>query len=318
MRLLGRRTLAGLAADDHGDGLENRRLELRMGYGLSALGDRFTSTPELGLALSDGQREYSLGWRLGLAKTGGNALELRVEANRREAANDRTEPEHAHGSPGHGPVVSPGAAPGAPAGRAGPRRGVRARLIFPHWTGPPLGYGRGGLDLPGIRAWVVLDIALELAAGLVEQVRGHRYVDLRRCHAAVAEIGRKRWQESSNVGPLAMPRGQAVGGKAMAQRMQASRPTSGFSVVDSGRPKRRMEGVTYDGPFSAATRYGPLRHSSSAGARPFLSDRLPTLRPVRGVWPPPLRTGSDAYPGVGSRRKCRGRRPPARCAHARD
>ena len=50
--------------------------------------------------------------------------------------------------------------------------------------------------LPGIRAWVVLDVALEPAAGLVEQVRGHRYVDLRRCHAAVAEVGRKRRQES--------------------------------------------------------------------------------------------------------------------------
>ena len=95
--LLGRRTLAGLAANDHGNGLENRRLEFRMGYGLSALGGRFTSTPELGLALSNGQREYSLGWRLGLAQTGGNALELRVEANRREAANDRKEPEHAVG-----------------------------------------------------------------------------------------------------------------------------------------------------------------------------------------------------------------------------
>ena len=50
--LLGRRTLAGLAANDNGDGgdeLENRRLELRLGYGFSAFEDRFTSTPEFGL-----------------------------------------------------------------------------------------------------------------------------------------------------------------------------------------------------------------------------------------------------------------------------
>ena len=32
--------------------LGRRRLEVRLGYGLSAFGDRFTSTPELGLGLS--------------------------------------------------------------------------------------------------------------------------------------------------------------------------------------------------------------------------------------------------------------------------
>ena len=79
--LLGRRTMAGLAANDPrsgsgadgGDDLANRRLELRMGYGFSAFGDRFTSTPELGLGLSNGHRGYSLGWRLGLAQGGTNA-----------------------------------------------------------------------------------------------------------------------------------------------------------------------------------------------------------------------------------------------------
>ena len=59
--LLGRETLAGLAANDDGNELENRRLELRLGYGFAAFGDRFTSTPELRLGLSNGQREYSLG-----------------------------------------------------------------------------------------------------------------------------------------------------------------------------------------------------------------------------------------------------------------
>ena len=95
--LLGRQTLAGLAANDDGDELEKRRLELRLGYGFAAFGDRFTATPELGLGLSNGQREYSLGWRLNLAESGPTALELRLEANRREAANDNAAPEHGVG-----------------------------------------------------------------------------------------------------------------------------------------------------------------------------------------------------------------------------
>ena len=47
--LLGRQTLADLAANDNG--FEARRLELRRGYGLPAFGDRFTATPELGRAV---------------------------------------------------------------------------------------------------------------------------------------------------------------------------------------------------------------------------------------------------------------------------
>ncbi len=100
--LLGQRQLGALAANDNGaggDDLANRRLELRFGYGFSAFGDRFTSTPELGLGLSNGHREYTLGWRLGLAGGGTNAIEVRVEATRREAtgANDNTDPEHGVG-----------------------------------------------------------------------------------------------------------------------------------------------------------------------------------------------------------------------------
>ena len=86
--LLGRGTLAGLAANDDGDELLRRRLEVRLGYGLSAFGDRFTSTPELGLGLSDAGRDYSLGWRLGLARGGGTSLDLKLEATRCESAND--------------------------------------------------------------------------------------------------------------------------------------------------------------------------------------------------------------------------------------
>ena len=87
--LLRRKTLAGLAANDNGgDDPANRRLELRMGYGFAAFGDRFTLTPELGLGLGQGQREVSLGWRLNLARSGPVSMELGLEAIRREHLND--------------------------------------------------------------------------------------------------------------------------------------------------------------------------------------------------------------------------------------
>ena len=94
--LLGRGTLEGLAANDDGNGLANRRLELKMGYGFGVFGGRFTATPEAGLGLSNGQREVRLGWRLGLEGSGPVSMELGLEATRREAANDDgAEPVHA-------------------------------------------------------------------------------------------------------------------------------------------------------------------------------------------------------------------------------
>ena len=98
--LLSRTTMEGLAANDNGEGgddeLKSRRLELKFGYGLSAFGDRFTWTPEVGVGLSDTGRDYSLGWRLVLGGSGsdGGALELSFEARRRESANDDTDPVH--------------------------------------------------------------------------------------------------------------------------------------------------------------------------------------------------------------------------------
>ena len=93
--LLGRGTLDGLAANDDGDELEQRSLKLKMGYGLGVFGDRFTGTPEVGLGLSDGHREMSLGWRLALEQAGPVSMELGLEATRREAANDAEEPVNA-------------------------------------------------------------------------------------------------------------------------------------------------------------------------------------------------------------------------------
>ena len=97
--LLSRTTLEGLAANDDGAGgndeLKSRRLELKFGYGLSAFGDRFTWTPEVGVDLSDTGRDYSLGWRLVRgAGSGGGSLDLSFEATRRESANDDTPPVH--------------------------------------------------------------------------------------------------------------------------------------------------------------------------------------------------------------------------------
>ena len=98
--LLSRTTLDGLAANDNGAGgsdeLKSRRLELKFGYGLSAFGDRFAWTPEVGFGLSDTGRDYSLGWSLvrGGSVSDDGSLELSFEARRRESATDDTPPVH--------------------------------------------------------------------------------------------------------------------------------------------------------------------------------------------------------------------------------
>ena len=96
--LLGRRTLSALAANDDGDPLEGRSLEVRFGYGFAVFGDRFTASPEVGFGMSNGRQECSLGWVLNLAQDGTSALEFALEASRREAVNDNAaEPEHTAG-----------------------------------------------------------------------------------------------------------------------------------------------------------------------------------------------------------------------------
>ena len=95
--LLGRGHLEGLAANDDGAGLGQRRLEARLGYGLALFGGAVIGTPELGLGLSDAGRDYRLGWRCGLARRDRVDLELGIEATRREAANDDFGAEHAVG-----------------------------------------------------------------------------------------------------------------------------------------------------------------------------------------------------------------------------
>ena len=91
--LLGRTTLAGLAANDNGHGLQQQRLEARFGYGFPAFGGRFTATPEIVLGLSNAGRDYSLGWRLvhrGMLDD--RSLEIALEAQRREPVGNRHAP----------------------------------------------------------------------------------------------------------------------------------------------------------------------------------------------------------------------------------
>ena len=67
---------------------------------LPAFGGRFTATPEIAVGISAAGRDYVLGWRLagGGGAPDGSALELSVEARRRESASGRSEAaEHALG-----------------------------------------------------------------------------------------------------------------------------------------------------------------------------------------------------------------------------
>ena len=97
--LLGRTTLEGLAANDDEDEFDRRRLELKFGYGLAALGGGFTSTPEFGVGLADAGREFSLGWRLARDLRPGDigSLELLLEGRRQEGVNDDRQPRHSVG-----------------------------------------------------------------------------------------------------------------------------------------------------------------------------------------------------------------------------
>ena len=86
--LLGRETLAGLAANDDGDTTASAgRLEAKLGYGIALFGGGFTGTPHLGFGLSDTSRDYRLGWRLTSARRGDPGFEIGLDATRREAAN---------------------------------------------------------------------------------------------------------------------------------------------------------------------------------------------------------------------------------------
>ena len=79
--------------DDEGD-LGNRRLEARLGYGLSTFGGRYVTTPALGFGLTELEREVSHSWRLVEASDNGLVFGLEIEALRREPVTGDTGPEH--------------------------------------------------------------------------------------------------------------------------------------------------------------------------------------------------------------------------------
>ena len=99
--LLGRETLAGLAANDNagpgaaasGNGFKaSSRLEAGIGYGIAMFGGAFTGTPHAGFGLSETGRDYRLGWRLTSAVPGDPGFEIGLEATRGE--NDNAPAEH--------------------------------------------------------------------------------------------------------------------------------------------------------------------------------------------------------------------------------
>ena len=57
----GQQSVRGDLALGAGDNSDARRLELTAGYGIAMFGGRFTGTPEIGVGLSDGGRDYRLG-----------------------------------------------------------------------------------------------------------------------------------------------------------------------------------------------------------------------------------------------------------------
>ena len=80
--LWGRETMGGMA---HGGGAQGNSLDAEVGYGLP-VGSRLVGTPKLGLRTSAHGKDYRLGYSLGVLSRERLALELGVEAQRRENA----------------------------------------------------------------------------------------------------------------------------------------------------------------------------------------------------------------------------------------
>ena len=85
--LLGRETLAGLAANDDGGTASAGRLEAELGYGIALFDGGFTGTPNLGVGFSETGRDYRVGWRLTSARRGDPGFQVDLDATRREAAD---------------------------------------------------------------------------------------------------------------------------------------------------------------------------------------------------------------------------------------
>ena len=100
---VGGQAQGGLDALFASDPLEDRtgrretqsRWAMEGSWGFPALGGRFTASPHAGLGLSEGARDYTLGWRLAPQATAALDLSLGVRATRSES--DTTKPEHSIG-----------------------------------------------------------------------------------------------------------------------------------------------------------------------------------------------------------------------------
>ena len=89
--LFSRDTLAGLAANDESP--VGRRLAVELGYGLAVFGGDFTGVPNVGVALTEGGRDWRLGWRLTPAWPDASGFEVNLDVVRNEV--DGEAPEHA-------------------------------------------------------------------------------------------------------------------------------------------------------------------------------------------------------------------------------
>ena len=84
--LLRRDTLAGLTAPGAAGGTTAGRLAGEVGYGVPVLGGALTGTPNLGIGVSEGTRDYRLGWRITPSATGAARFEINLDATRREGS----------------------------------------------------------------------------------------------------------------------------------------------------------------------------------------------------------------------------------------
>ena len=83
--LLSRDTLVGLAASDTAP--VGRRLEAELGYGMTVFGGDFTGAPNAALTVTEGGRDWRLGWRLTPAWPDGSGFEVNLDATRSETGD---------------------------------------------------------------------------------------------------------------------------------------------------------------------------------------------------------------------------------------
>ena len=83
--LLGRENLSGIATPAVGRDAAGR-LEGEVGYGVPVFGGALTGIPNAGIGVSEGSRDYRLGWRLTPSADGPGPFEVSLDATRRESS----------------------------------------------------------------------------------------------------------------------------------------------------------------------------------------------------------------------------------------